>query len=139
MLFDLLKLDLGNWHPMQIYKTAALTEQKQRSLRGLNAWIETILQEGLLPSALDAYPNRCYTEDLTAQAKEFDRYTNDVLVTAKLKELLKVEPFGGTKRGWKFLSLPDCRKLWEAHFGADWPWHRDISEWQVRKREWRGV
>ena len=61
MLYDLLKLDLGDWHPMQIYRTAALTEQKQRSLRGLDAWIETMLQEGLLPSGLDAYPNRCYT------------------------------------------------------------------------------
>jgi Family of unknown function (DUF5906) len=139
MLFDLLRLDLGNWHPMQIYKTAALTEQKQRSLRGLNAWIETILQEGLLPSGLDAYPNRCYTEDLTAQAKEFDRYTNDVLVTGKLKEILKVEPFGGTKRGWKFPPLLEARAHWSAHFGADWPWQRNISEWQVRRREWRGV
>jgi Family of unknown function (DUF5906) len=139
MLFDLLRLDLGNWHPMQIYKTAALTEQKQRSLRGLNAWIETILQEGLLPSGLDAYPNRCYTEDLTAQAKEFDRYTNDVLVTSKLKEILKVEPFGGTKRGWKFPPLLEARAHWSAHFGADWPWQRNISEWQVRRREWRGV
>ena len=138
MLYDLLKVDLGDWHPMQIYKTAALTEQKQRSLRGLDAWIETMLQEGLLPSGLEAYPNRCYTEDLTAQAKEFDRYTNDVLVTAKLKELLKVEPFGGVKRGWKFLPLPDCRKLWEARFGAEWPWHREVSEWQVRRREWHG-
>ena len=138
MLFDLLAFDLGDWHPMQIYRTAALTEQKQRSLRGLDAWIEAMLQEGLLPSALTSYPNRCYTEDLTAQAKEFDRYTNDVLVTAKLKEILKVTPFGGGKRGWKFPALPEARVLWCKRFGADWPWHRDISEWQIRGREWRG-
>jgi len=44
----------------------------------------------------------------------------------------------GAVRGWKFLSLPDCRKLWEARFGAEWPWHREVSEWQVRRREWHG-
>jgi hypothetical protein len=29
MLHDLLARDLGGWHPKEIYKTAALTEQKQ--------------------------------------------------------------------------------------------------------------
>ena len=44
MLYDLLNLDLGDWHPRQIYQTAALMEQKAHSLRGLDAWIESMLQ-----------------------------------------------------------------------------------------------
>ena len=32
MLYDLLRLDLGNWRPRKIYKTAALTEQKAHKL-----------------------------------------------------------------------------------------------------------
>jgi hypothetical protein len=134
MLYDLLNLDLGDWHPRQIYQTAALIEQKAHSLRGLDAWIEAMLQEGLLPSPMRDYPNRALTRDLTAQAKEFDRYTNDSLVPRKLQKLLHVEPFGtGAARGWKFPALPESRKLWEARFGGQWTWLRDVKEWQ-----WRG-
>ena len=84
MLYDLLRLDLGNWHPMQIYKTAALIEQKAHSLRGLDAWIETMLQEGSMPyGGFNGYPNRSLTKDLTEHVKLFDRYTNDSLVPRK--------------------------------------------------------
>jgi hypothetical protein len=131
MLYDLLKLDLGDWHPRQIYKTTALMEQKAHSLRGLDAWIEAMLQEGSLPYAFSNYPNRSLTRDLTEQAKQFDRYTNNSLVPRKLRKLFHVEPFGsGDARGWKFPPLPECRKLWEARFGADWPWLRDAKEWR---------
>jgi hypothetical protein len=136
MLYDLLRHDLGNWHPMQIYKTAALIEQKARSLRGLDAWIETMLQEGSLPyGGWEGYPNRSLTRTLTEHAKQFDRYTNDSLVPRELKKLFGVEPFGsGTARGWKFPPLPECRKLFEARFGGRWDWHCEIGEWQRRDR-----
>jgi hypothetical protein len=131
MLYDLLALDLGNWHPREIYKTAALMEQKAHSLRGLDAWIESILQEGSLPCAFNNYPNRSLTRDLTDQAKQFDRYTNNSLVPRKLKKLFKIEPFGsGDARGWKFPPLPECRKSWETHFGGEWSWLRDVKEWR---------
>jgi Family of unknown function (DUF5906) len=126
MLYDLLRLDLDNWHPMQIYKTAALMEQKARSLRGLDAWIETMLQEGSLPyGGFDGYPNRSLTQNLTEQAKQFDGYTNDSLVPRALKK-------PGKARGWKFPPLPECRKLFEARFGGRWDWHCEIEEWQRR-------
>jgi len=131
MLYDLLRLDLGGWHPREIYKTAALMEQKAHSLRGLDAWIESMLQEGSLPYAFSNYPNRSLTRDLTDQAKQFDRYTNNSLVPRKLKKLFKIEPFGsGDARGWKFPPLPECRKSWETHFGGEWSWLRDVEEWR---------
>jgi hypothetical protein len=132
MLYDLLALDLGNWHPRQIYTTTALMEQKAHSLRGLDAWIETMLQEGRLPFPFGAYPNRSLTSDLTEQAKQFDRYTNHSLVPRKLQKLFHVEPFGtGSARGWKFPPLPEARALWEARFGGKWTWLREIKEWQA--------
>src|SRR6516164_7844847 len=136
MLFDLLRLERGNWHLMQIYKTAALIEQKAHSLRGLDAWIETILQDGSLPyGGFDGYPNRSLTQNLTEQAKQFDRYTNNNEVPRKLKKLFSVEPFGtGTARGWKFPPLPECRKLWEARYGGHWDWQHEIEEWQRRSQ-----
>ena len=135
MLYDLLRLELGNWRPRQIYKTAALTEQKAHSLRGLPAWIEQMLQEGSLPyGGFNGYPNRALTETLTEHAKQFDKYTNKSLVPRELKKLFGAEPFGsGTARGWKFPPLHDCRKLFEARFGP-WEWHYDLEEWQRRER-----
>jgi Family of unknown function (DUF5906) len=137
MLYDLRRLDLGNWHPMQIYKTAALAEQKARSLRGLDAWIEQMLQEGSLPyGGRDGYPNRALTEDLTEHAKQFDKYTNKSLVPRELKKYFPMKDFGtGKARGWKFPPLPDCRKLFEARFGP-WDWHyNNINEWQRRSAD----
>jgi Family of unknown function (DUF5906) len=49
MLYDLLRLDLGDWEPQDIYGTEALVKEKQHSLRGLDAWIEGMLQKGQLP------------------------------------------------------------------------------------------
>jgi hypothetical protein len=49
----------------------ALMEQKARSLRGLDAWIETMLQEASLPyGGWEGYPNRSLNPKLnrTSQA-----------------------------------------------------------------------
>lgn len=60
MLHDLLRLDLDGWHPKRIYKTQALMEQKGHSLRGLDASIETMLQEGALPKPRRSIPTVAY-------------------------------------------------------------------------------
>lgn len=132
MLHDLLRLDLGGWHPKHIYETAALVEQKQHSLRGLDAWIEAMLQEGVLPVPSSAqYPNRCLSKNLLGAAKEFDRFTNESRVAKKLQDLLLVSQFNNKyARGWVFPSLAECRRLWEMRNGGRWHWRRDVSEWQ---------
>jgi hypothetical protein len=38
MLFDLLERDLGDWHPRQIVRTAALAWQQEKSLSPLDTW-----------------------------------------------------------------------------------------------------
>jgi hypothetical protein len=87
MLHDLLRLDLGNWHPKQICATAALVEQKGHSLRGLDAWIESLLQEGVLPNPILGKPNRSLSYDLLKAAKEHDRYTDKSAIAGKLKKV----------------------------------------------------
>jgi len=138
MMFDLLQLDLGDWHPKLIYKTAALTKQKQRSLRGLDAWIETMLQRGALPYPVYNYPNRALSESLLEEAKRHDQYTNDTVISVKLKEVFgefDKDPVGmkpgnsGGKRLWIFPPLLECRAKWEKRNGGEWPWHQDIGEW----------
>jgi hypothetical protein len=131
MLFDLLQLDLGEWHPKQIYETAALVEQKGHSLRGLDAWAEVILQEGALPQPMLSYPNRCLSTHLLESAKDFDQYANGSRVAKKLQDLFGVQEFS-TKvaRGWIFPPLDECRRLWEIRNGGRWQWHRDVREWK---------
>ncbi|UGY27317.1 DUF5906 domain-containing protein [Bradyrhizobium septentrionale] len=131
MLHDLLRLDLGDWHPKQVYETAALVEQKGHTLRGLDAWIEAMLQEGALPKPLSKYANRCLSADLVEAAEKFDRYTNPAKVAQKLQTVLGVDPFN-TKvaRGWAFPELSECRVLWERRNGGRWKWGREVSEWQ---------
>jgi hypothetical protein len=130
MLHDLLRLRLGGWHPKKIYVTAALTEQKGHSLRGLDAWIEAMLQEGSLPNPVAAYANRCLSGDLREAALKFDRYTNDSLIAGKLKGVFGVKPFNNkVARGWAFPPLPECRTAWELRNGGSWHWHRPIDEW----------
>jgi hypothetical protein len=130
MLWDLLRLDLGGWHPKLIYETDALMEQKQHSLRGLDAWIEALLQEGVLPCASGKYPNRSLTQDLVAAARRYDPHTNDSQVPRKLQQVLHVTDYNvQTARGWAFPSLPECRQLWEARNGGRWHWRRKLDGW----------
>jgi hypothetical protein len=133
MLWDLLRMDLGNWKPKFIYKTRALLEQKQLSLHGLDAWIEAILQEGVLPDAYSSkYPNRCLSEDLLASAQMYDRHTNSSRISKKLKELFNVEPFNNqSARGWIFPPLSVCREIWAARMGGQWIWHRVVGDWST--------
>ncbi len=134
MLYDLLRLDLGDWEPQEIYETAALVEQKQRSLHGLDAWIEGFLQKGRLPVPYSLkYPNRCLSDHLIEDALKFDRYTNSTLVPTKLKEVFpNIEDFNNqAARGWKFPPLAECRRLWEARYGGKWNWLYNVKEWLI--------
>jgi len=136
-LYDLLRLDLRGWHPKMVYETAALVEQKGHSLRGMDAWIEAMLQEGTLPKPMPNYPNRSLTDDLYESAKQFDRYTNKSKVAAKLKTVFGVDVMerfdNKVARGWAFPPLPEARQIWERRNGGSWQWH-DISltEWSPR-------
>jgi hypothetical protein len=136
MMYDLLALDLGSWHPKQIVKTAALQEQKQHSLRGLDAWIESLLQRGSMPVVCSSkYPNRCLSKDLEAEAQEYDQYTNNSRIIAKLKSIFgedRMTDFNiKSARGWAFPPLSECRQTWELRNGGSWLWHSAIREWET--------
>jgi hypothetical protein len=134
MMYDLLQLDLEGWHPKHIYRTAALQEQKQQSLRGLDAWIEIMLQRGSLPMPYSAaYPNRCLSQHLEKEAKHYDQYTNRTRIGLKLQELFpSAHGFNiQTHRGWAFPSLAEYRQIWEARNGGRWKWHHSVEAWEI--------
>jgi hypothetical protein len=134
MLYDLKALELGDWHPRSIPQNQALLEQKQHSLRGLDAWIEGFLQAGRLPiGPVDGYPNRCFSSSLFDTAKRHDPYTNETALANKLKKVFGedgMKPFNrNAARGWIFPPLAECRKAWERRNGGTWNWHRDVKQW----------
>ena len=50
MLHDLRSMKLGEWHPREVYRTAALMDQKRRSLEPEDEYFEMLLQNGVLAS-----------------------------------------------------------------------------------------
>jgi hypothetical protein len=105
-------------------------------LRGLDAWIESILQKGMLPVPYSLkYPNRCLSMYLLQDALKFDRYTNETQVPTKLKKVFgkdNMKDFGNQRsRGWVFPPLSECRGSWSQRYGGKWNWHHNVNEWRV--------
>lgn len=128
MLYDLLRLPLGEWHPREIYETAALQDQKARTLRGLDAWWENLLQTGDLPRSTGAAqpgwaPSRELFEDAKAKAPgeyqltetRLGRFLRDKGCTAHMVGKERI-------RGWRFPLLSDAREAWAKKCGG-WSWY----------------
>ena len=64
MLHDLLRRDLGDWHPRRIPMTEALRKQQERSLEPLDAWMLKFFEAGMLPEGLGVdRPNRAVARE----------------------------------------------------------------------------
>jgi Family of unknown function (DUF5906) len=147
MLYDLLKMPLGDWHPREVPVTPALMRQKKESLRGHHQWFEPLLQSATLPTYCGR-PDRILSEDLLAYVKAFRglEYASEESIASFLYDEMgfipkpwpegnKFRVGGGGKRGWVFSPLLDLRVLWETRFGGAWNWHDpEIDEWQS---EWQ--
>jgi hypothetical protein len=146
MLYDLLQMDLGDWHPREVPITAGLMRQKKESLRGHFQWLEPLLQSGMLPGNAEGRPNRIRTDTLVAHARTFRglEYASDESIATFLYDEMgfshEPAPQGnrfrsakGGPRGWEFPSLCELRERWETKFGGQWDWHDpEITEWQKR-------
>ena len=106
-------------------------------LRGLDAWIEGILQKGMLSVPFSPkYPNRCLSQALLDDALKHDRYTNDSNVATKLKRVFgkdNMKDFNNqAARGWALPPLADCRRQSEQRYGGKWNWHHDVKGMEDR-------
>jgi len=148
MLYDLLQMDLGDWHPREIPTTAGLMRQKKESLRGNYQWFEALLQAGQLPVNAGR-PNRIFTDDLLAYVKNFRglEYATDESIASflygEMGFVAELSPEGnrfraakGGSRGWEFPPLLQLRSRWETKFHGKWHWHDDIDKWQLRAGLW---
>ena len=157
MLFDLLRMDLGAWHPRQVPKTEALVEQQSRGLAPEDAWWCELLQTGVLCGADPRRPNcavsNAWEEEKdgfagTRMVKKKGLYDQAREVSPRLKTMSDhllgavLAKHGCTnnhkvmrRRGWHFPLLTDARREWECRF-IGWRW-RDpsLSEWQAEGEE----
>jgi phage/plasmid-associated DNA primase len=137
MLHELMALDLEGWHPaLNVPRTAALADQKQRSLSAIMKWWQEILSRGQLPT-IETSPDQWTTEavtlgatDRTALLDDCDRYLkrnrvyHEKATPAALLE--SGRPLGlsatrikrGRERAWIVPPLAEMRAAFERHVGA---------------------
>jgi hypothetical protein len=144
MLYDLLNLDLKDWHPREVPMTTGLMQQKKQSLRGHYQWFEALLQSGELPATYEGRPNYILIAALITFVKTFRglEYTTDESISGFLyddmgfvAELVskggnKFSVGGGGARGYVFPPLLELRERWETKFGGEWNWRNpEVTEW----------
>lgn len=132
MLHDLLALDLKDWHPRKIVRTAALVEQKARSLDPLHEWWESVLQSGVLPGVPDVTGSVPALVVFEYARREVPRLKD--ASDTRLGRFLRVMGCEGIHRKtgsfWRFPHVIDARKMWEDKFGQ-WHWRDKLADWQV--------
>jgi Family of unknown function (DUF5906) len=137
MFYDLLEVELGDWHPREIpdalLKGEALAEQQTRTLPPWEQWYLSLLRDGRLPGAWvkKKKPHIAYTSCLISDAREQVprlKWESDVALTDFLKEKGCEKHRASTGNGWKFLPLAEARAAFEQAHGPQ-PWDNPEGEW----------
>lgn len=131
MLHELQRVPLGDWHPRDIPHTAALREQKARSMKPLDAWWEFLLQEAVLPFQWHGSENKGLAGAMLGHLRENTSRAVEVSAYALAKYLESVGCTGKHEHQgkiWTFPDLSEARKKWEIKWG-EWPWREKASEW----------
>jgi hypothetical protein len=144
LLFDLQKFDLSSINLRQIPRTAALLEQKVRSLDALHSWWLARLMDGAPMRSLESWPlhvaKDSFYSDYVRYADEIGaRRKNDPPTFAKrLRKIapgldetrprIEVEP-GVTRRVRSFVLPPldECRTAFDAQLGQKFEWFADLQ------------
>lgn len=134
MLYDLQNLDLKGWHPRQIIRTQALTEQKMQSMSPLHEWWENLLQEGTIPAAPKDTPDQTMAVYLLNHARDFAPKLRELTPTRLGRFLsdhgcIKLHRAAGN--GWRFAPLQEVREQWAKRYQG-WKWHFEVREWVLR-------
>jgi hypothetical protein len=134
MLYDLLKLDLGDWHPRMIPDSAALRRQKIESMSELDAWLERLLQDGHLPFHYGALAHEALASAMMDHYQRGAGPRGQVSSYAIAKYLKRA---GCTSRHvdkgtmWHFLPLKEMRSRWVRKWG-EWSWAVSANDWIER-------
>lgn len=135
MLHDLLRVELGDWHPRDIVHTDALQRQKERSFDPRWEWWEETLQTGLLPYATKGQPNKIASAVIMEHVRESAPRLRDISAHAIGRFLRDIGCEGLHERNgnsWLFPDLNRARKQMEAKFGK-WHWRVEMPAWRTRE------
>jgi hypothetical protein len=132
MLYDLQRMELGDWHPRQIYKTAELRWQQDLSLKPKEEWLLTLLESGCLPTPAMGKPWASGPTTLLYDAKDKVPRCRDVSTQELSTFLLKwgCRQTGGDDRYYHFPPLPEIRAAWDRKYAPrEWP---PRSDWGLQ-------
>ena len=136
MLYDLLRMDLGDWHPRKVPQTKALLEQKMLSLTGLEQWWVSMLNVGELPNPDRKNPRRVRSEVLLEAAQKFSprtKYINSTELGTFLDNMGCEHKSDGKKWGWVFPPLPEAREAWRLRSGGHWEFlEPNLDDWGAK-------
>jgi phage/plasmid-associated DNA primase len=139
LLFDLLRLDLSKINLRQAPRTAALFEQKLRSLESIESWWNDRLSEGSPGRIFDHWPELVSVDVVYADyvrtceevgvRRKRDRSTFGLKLAQLVPGIEKTRPRvetegGGNRRVWSYSlpSLEDCRTSFEQLMGQPITW-----------------
>ncbi|MCK1284100.1 hypothetical protein IVB41_09150 [Bradyrhizobium sp. 44] len=145
LLYDLLRLDVGGWHPRNIPMTEALRKQQERSIKPLDAWLLKFFEDGLLPEGFGVdHPSRALSRSKPdvdgrnprnglydiAREQTALRHLDEQVLASHLKQWGCTPWRNSQVRGWQFPPLAECRARWEEKYPG-WKWqYPELSEWQ---------
>lgn len=142
LMWDLARMDLGDWHPREIpeslLKGTALQQQQAHTLPPMEQWYFMLLHDAKLPGAGKKNPRLAMTKPLIEDAKNRVARLKWELGDTELKSFLTNKERIGlahehkhtrTGNGWLIEPLADCRKAWEKLYGPQ-RWETDAQEWE---------
>jgi hypothetical protein len=136
MLYDLRRMDLGDWHPREIPEEllhgAALQKQQSLALPPWQQWYFTLLCAGRLPGANAKRPNFGKTRALLDDARQrFPRlkWKGDTDIGNFLTEVGCEHDHTRAGNGYEFPPLAECRAEWERKYGPK-EWSNAVEEWE---------
>lgn len=131
MLYDMLNMDLGGWHPREdIPETTGLAHQKSQSLDPQLKWLRGLLDSGALPWSHEKRSNEVTASKFFEHARRMPGlgYWHDDDFTKFLKS------WGCTRKRnngswWVFPPLRAIRAKWLKEMPWSDPFDRQISAW----------
>jgi hypothetical protein len=133
LLFDMLAMDLGDWHPRRLPQTHALLDQKLSSLTPTQEWIYGLLQDGRLSCSTSDRPDFVVSANLYMNARRTNprlRDVSDIKLGRALKEFGVTDGWSGKSKGKKFPPLPDIRAAFERRIGGKIEWGETNADGQ---------
>jgi hypothetical protein len=124
-LYDMLAMDIGDWHPRRVPQTLALLDQKLNSLTLIQEWIYGLLQEGRLPCSTAERPNFATNSNLYNRARHTNprlRDVSDIKLGKALKDVGVTDGWSGKQKGKQFPPLAEMRADFEQRLGGKIEW-----------------